>query len=205
MTIISQLVLGLTTEIVVFTSVMPRPKRTLAEVDTNAVTAPAAKKALTRGKAKGKENEVPVTKKAPVAKAATKKPTASKAKKAMSKKGNDNEDNEDNSERIPFPLAATMIQNALAAKQAASDKARGNETDSSVSQNAPTVEIANPGGKADAEPASVMAATAVESNDNENNGSVMPKSTKPIPPSTSKGATKASVSNNLHTDVLPAD
>ena len=182
---------------------MPRPKRTLAEVDINAVTAPVAKKPLAgRGKAKGKENEVPVTKKTPVAKAATKKPTVSKGKKAMRKKANDNEDK---SERIPLPLAAIMIQNALAAKKAASDQARDKETDSSVSQNAPTVEIADHGGKADAEPASAVAATAVESNENENDGPVMPKTTKPIPPSTSKRTTTASVSNGLDTDVLPAD
>ena len=235
MTVISRLVLVLTTEIEVFTSVMPRPKRTLAEVDTNAVTAPAAKKPLTgRGKAKGKENEVPVTKKAPVAKAATKKPTASKAKKAMGKKANDNEDNseriplplaatmiqnalaakkaasdaakdnEDNSERIPLPLAATMIQNALAAKKAASEKAKGNETDSPVSQNAPMVDIADNGKRAAAESAGAAAATAVESNDNDH-GSVIPKSKNPIPPSTSKGTTKASVSYNLHTEVPPAN
>ena len=131
MTVISRLVLVLTTEIEVFTSVMPRPKRTLAEVDTNAVIAPAAKKPLTgRGKAKGKENEVPVTKKAPVAKAATKTPTASKAKKAKKAMGKKANDNEDNSERTPLPLAATMIQNALAAKKAASDAAKDNEDNS---------------------------------------------------------------------------
>ena len=202
MTVISRLVLVLTTEIEVFTSVMPRPKRTLAEVDTNAVTARAAKKPLTgRGKAKGMENEVPVTKNAPVAKAATKKPTTAKAKKAMGKKANDNEDN---SERIPVPLAAIMIQNALAAKKAASEKAKGNETDSPVSQNAPMVYVADNGKRAAAESPGAAAATAVESNDNDD-GSVIPKSKKPIPPSTSKGTTKASVSYDLHTEVPPAD
>lgn len=136
---------------------MPRPKRTLAEVDTNAEPATAPKKALTgRGKAKGKENEVPVTKKAPVARAAAKKPTASKASKApvakaaakkpavsKAKKATSKTTKviEDNSERIPVPIAATMIQNALRAK-AASEKAKDNETDALVSQNAPTTEVA---------------------------------------------------------------
>ena len=119
---------------------MPRPKRTLAEVDTNVEPAPAAKKALTgRGKAKGKENEVPVTKKAPVAKAAAKKSTASKAKKVPSKKAIDNTD------KIPVPIAANMILNALRAKKAASDKAKDNRTDSPVPQIAPTVEVADIG------------------------------------------------------------
>ncbi len=147
---------------------MPRPKRTLAEVDTNTEPATAAKKALTgRGKAKGKENEVPVTKKAPVAKAATKKSTASKAKKATNK------------------------------------KAKDNETDSPVSQIPPTAEVADNGEKADAAPANATA--AVKPTDKKNDGIALPKSKKSIPPSTSKSATKASVSNDIHTRVLPTD
>ena len=147
---------------------MPRPKRTLAEVDTNTEPATTAKKALTgRGRAKGKENDVPVTKNAPVAKSATTKSTASKAKKATSK------------------------------------KAKDNKTDPPVSQNAPTVEVADNGEKAKAAPAN--ATTAVKSNDKENDGTALPKSKKSIPPSASKGATKASVSNDIHTRVLPTD
>ena len=172
---------------------MPRPKRTLAEVDTNAEPATVAKKALTgRGKAKGKENEVPVTKKAPVAKAAAKKSTASKATKAPSKKAKVLV-----TDKIPVPIAATMIQNALRAK-AASEKAKDNRTDSPVPQIAPTVEVADIGEMADAESAKAVAA-AVKSNDKTNDGAALPKSNKSIQPSVPKGTTKASVSNAIHT------
>ena len=200
MRVIAQLVLCLVTEIKVFTSVMPRPKRALAEVDTNTEPATAAKKALTgRGKAKGKENEVPVTKKAPVVKAATKKPTASRAKKATSKK---TKANEDNSERIPVPIAATMIQNALRAK-AAREKAKDNGTDALISQNAPTAEVADNREEADAE--SAKAAAAAKSNDQPNDGIAFPKSNKSVQPSAPKVTTKASVSNHIHTRVLATD
>ena len=146
---------------------MPRPKRTLAEVDTNTEPATAAKKALTgRGKAKGKGNEVPVMK-APVVRAAAKKSTASKAKKATNK------------------------------------KAKDNETDSPVSQISPTVEIADNGKKADAAPANATA--AVKSTDKTNDEKALPKSKKSIPSATSKSATKASVSSDIHTRVLPTD
>lgn len=184
---------------------MPRPKRTLAEVDTNAEPPTAAKKALTgRGKAKGKENEVPVTKKAPVAKAAVKKSTASKAtkaKKATNKKSKDNETKSENevlvTDKIPVPIAATMIPNALSAKKAASEKAKDNRTDSPVPQTAPTVEVADIGEMADAESAKAVAAAA-KSNDKANDGIVLPKSNKSIQPSVPKGTTKASVSNAIH-------
>ena len=147
---------------------MPRPKRTLAEVDTNTEPATAAKKALTgRGKAKGKENEVPVMKKAPVVKAAAKKSTASKAKKATNK------------------------------------KAKDNETDSPVSQIPPTVEIADNGEKADAAPANATA--AVKSTGKTSDDKALPKSKKSIPSATSKSATKASVSSDIHRRVLPTD
>ena len=176
---------------------MPRPKRALAEVDTNTEPATAAKKALTgRGKAKGKENEVSVTKKAPVVKAATKKPTASKAKKATSKK---TKANEDNSERIPVPIAATMIQNALRAK-AAREKAKDNGTDALIFQNAPTAEVADNREEADAE--SAKAAAAAKSNDQPNDGIAFPKSNKSVQPSAPKVTTKASV---RHTRVLATD
>ena len=179
---------------------MPRPKRTLAEVDTNAEPATAAKKALTgRGKAKGKENEVPETKKAPVAKAATEKPIASKAKKATSKK---TKIIEDNSERIPFPIAATMIQNALRAK-AASERAKDHETDALISQNAPTAEVADNREEADAE--SAKATAAAKSNDQPNDGIAFPKSKQSVQPSAPKATTKASVSNHIHTSLLPTD
>ena len=180
---------------------MPRPKRTLAEVDPNAEPATVAKKALTgRGKAKGKENEVPVTKKAPVAKAAAKKSTASKAMKAPSKKAKDNKTKSKNevlvTDKIPVPIAATMIQNALRAK-AASEKAKDNWTDSPVPQSAPTVEVADIGEMADAESAKAVAAAA-KSNDKANDGIALPKSNKSIQPSVPKGTTKASVSNATH-------
>lgn len=117
---------------------MPRPKRTLAEVDTNAEPATAAKKALTgRGKAKGKENEVPVTRKAPVAKAAAKKPTVSKAKKATSKKAAGNETNPEVevllTDKIPVAKAATKKPTASKAKKATkatSNKANDKEINS---------------------------------------------------------------------------
>ena len=141
---------------------MPRPKRTLAEVDTNTEPATAAKKVLTgRGKAKGKENEIPVTKKAPLVKAASKKSTASKAKKATNK------------------------------------KARDNETNSPVSQIAPMVEVADNGEKEEAAPANATA--VVKSNDGKNDAIAFPDSKKSVPP------TKASVSNEIFTRVLPTD
>ena len=187
---------------------MPRPKRALAEVDTNTEPTTAAKKALTgRGKAKGKENEVPVTKKVPVAKAAAKKPTVSKAKKATSKKANDNETNSEVevlvTDKGPVPIAATMTQNALKAKKAASAKAKDSETDSPVSQNAPTVEVAYNGENADAK--SAKAAAAAKANDKKNDGMALPKANKSIPLAASKGTTKASVSKDIHTRVLPAN
>ena len=182
---------------------MPRPKRTLAEVDTNTEPAPAAKKALTgRGKAKGKENEVPMTKKAPITRAATKKSTASKAKKAPSKKAKDNETMLENealvTDKIPVPIAATIIQNALRAKKAASEKAKDNRTDSPVPQIAPAVEVADIDEMADAESVKAVAAAA-ESNDKTNDGIALPKPNKSIQPSAPKGTTKASVSFAIHT------
>lgn len=191
---------------------MPRPKRTLAEVDTNAEPVTTAKKPMTgRGKAKGKENEVPVTKKAPVAKATTKKSIASKAKKATNKKAKDTEPNSENellvtdtTDRIPVPMAATMILNVLRAKKAASEKSKDNETDSAVPQIAPTVEVADVGEKADVESAKAVAAAA-QSNDKTNEGIALPKSTKSVPASKSKSATKVRVSNDMITIVLHAD
>ncbi|KAK0509296.1 hypothetical protein JMJ35_008667 [Cladonia borealis] len=175
---------------------MPRPKRTLAEVDTNTEPAPAAKKALTgRGKAKGKENEVPMTKKAPITRAATKKSTASKAKKAPSKKAKDNDTMSENealvTDKIPVPIAATIIQNALRAKKAASEKAKDNRTDSPVPQIAPAVEVADIGEIAEAESAKAVTAAA-KSNAEKNDGVALPKSKKSVPASKSKSATKAS-------------
>ena len=188
---------------------MPRPKRTLAEVDTNAEPATAAKKASTgRGKAKGKENEVPVTKKSPVAKAAAKKPTVPKAKKTTSKKLKVVEATskkpkviEDNSERIPVPIAATMIQNALRAT-AASERAKDNETDALVSQNAPTTEMAGHREKVNAE--SAKAATAANPDAEPDDVIAFLNAKEHIPPQASKGTNKASVSDHIHRRVLSA-
>ena len=182
---------------------MPRAKRTLAEVDTNVEPAPAMKKALTgRDKAKGKENEVPVTKKAPITKAASMKSTASKAKKAPSKKAKDNEILSENevpvTDKTPVPLAAAIIQNAPRAKKAASDKAKDNRTDSPVPQIAPTAEVADNGEMTGAESVKAVAAAAKFSGKT-NDGIALPKSTKSIQPSAPKGTTKASVSNAIHT------